>query len=331
MKKKMIKILTLILVANLLIYTSVMAYSNYNETQQFQNTITYFDMETREMVTEEIPTLEQIMIEKNRSNLSSTISSNLNITIDENGGRIEPYIANPIAEVEPNIIIGGDNRTPVTNTTVYPYKTVCYLEVTFPDGTTSLYGTGVLVYKDVVLTAGHVVYQPKHGGYATKVAVFPGRAGGPGVQGSEPYLYTTVQNLYVDPQYVSNQSAYYDWAMMKTYDPIGNYVGAWMGIAYSGDYSFFVNDGLSVSIVGYPEDKGKYYQYYSRDRVAYAENRFMAYYTDSFRGQSGSPVYEQDQYVVAIHHGDWPNSQPALNLGVNINQSRFSLIVSWMN
>lgn len=330
MKKTLLKLSAFVLIINLLMYVPAMAYSNdvVNE-EQSQNKITYFDMETRKMVTEEIPTLNQILKERNRSNVT--------INIDENGGRIEPYIADPTTEIDPNIITEpNDGRQFVANTRVYPYKTVCYLEVTFPNGRTDTYGTGVLVYKDIVLTAGHVVYRPDCGGYATKVAVFPGRAGDTTVSGSEPYQYTTVQNLYVDPAYV-NGDGHSDWAMMKTYNTIGDWVGAWMGIAYSEDYSFFVDDNLSVSVVGYPMDKGdpagnhkQFFQWYSRDKVFAVNNKIMVYLTDTYSGQSGAPVYEKDQYVVAIHHGEFVNSYQKMNYGVNINKERFEKIVGWM-
>lgn len=321
MKKKMLKLLTGFVASILLLYPMTMAYSPADTEEKTTEKMVHINMETREITTEEYPVMRQETMEKMARN------ANVTINIDENGGRIEPYIANPTEEIDPNAIIDGESRTQVGNTTVYPYKTVCYLEVTFPDGTTNLYGSGVLVYKDLVLTAGHVVYKPEHGGYATKIAAFPGRNG----KNYEPYQYTTAMNLWVSDGYVSSQNAYDDWAVFETWDSIGDRVGAWMGLAYSEDYSFFVNDGLSVSVVGYPQSKGEYYQYYGRDKVVAADNLIMVYNADATEGQSGGPVYEKDQYVVAIAKGEGYLNGKMINYGTTINKTRFNFIVSKMN
>src|SRR5438552_3098849 len=37
--------------------------------------------------------------------------------------------------VSPQVIVGRDNRTSITDTRVYPYSTICQIISTFPDGT----------------------------------------------------------------------------------------------------------------------------------------------------------------------------------------------------
>lgn len=60
-------------------------------------------------------------------------------------------------------IIGDDGLVIVVDTTESPYRNVCYLEVTFPDGAVG-HASGTLVYSNVLLTAGHAVYAASHGG-----------------------------------------------------------------------------------------------------------------------------------------------------------------------
>ena len=55
---------------------------------------------------------------------------------------------------------------------VSPYKQVCYIQTYFPDGTV-LRGSGTVVGANDVLTALHVVYDAKYGGWAKKIVVTP--------------------------------------------------------------------------------------------------------------------------------------------------------------
>ncbi|KTT04392.1 hypothetical protein SB14R_00785 [Pseudomonas oryzihabitans] len=60
----------------------------------------------------------------------------------------------------------------ITNRSTSPYKEVCYIQTYFSDGTV-LRGSGTIVGANDVLTALHVVYQEKHGGWATRTVVTP--------------------------------------------------------------------------------------------------------------------------------------------------------------
>ncbi|MCQ4322418.1 DUF4214 domain-containing protein [Stutzerimonas stutzeri] len=58
----------------------------------------------------------------------------------------------------------------VTELSVYPYRAVAHLYVTFPDGSAAL-GTGALVGRNDLLTATHVLYDPDAGGWATDIRI----------------------------------------------------------------------------------------------------------------------------------------------------------------
>lgn len=62
--------------------------------------------------------------------------------------------------------------------TAPPYSAVCYVTVTFPDGF-SARASGVVVGRNDVLTALHVVYRAEHGGWASAVSITPGADTGP--------------------------------------------------------------------------------------------------------------------------------------------------------
>lgn len=56
----------------------------------------------------------------------------------------------------------------------FPYAAMTYIEATFPDGT-RVSGSGTMVGRNDVLTAAHVVYDPRLGGAAESVQIEPGR------------------------------------------------------------------------------------------------------------------------------------------------------------
>jgi len=65
-----------------------------------------------------------------------------------------------------------------TERTTLPYSAVCYITVTFPDGF-SARASGVVIGRNDVLTALHVVYRAERGGWASTVEVTPGADTGP--------------------------------------------------------------------------------------------------------------------------------------------------------
>ena len=65
----------------------------------------------------------------------------------------------------------GLAQTRVTNM-VYPYSTVVHIEVLFPNGAHE-HGSGVMVGRNDVLTAGHLLYNPQLGGLAVSAHVIP--------------------------------------------------------------------------------------------------------------------------------------------------------------
>lgn len=142
--------------------------------------------------------------------------------------------------------------------TTYPYKDVVYLSVTYPDGS-RFGGTGAIVGRNDVLTATHMLYDPDHGGWATKLDIYPGAdvnmAAG-GIIQDAPYklgAYTWTVNAF--PNYVfsvgSNSTltyaeSQYDVAIIGLSIPIGDIVGGWFGLATGYNTSQYANE------IGYP-------------------------------------------------------------------------------
>src|SRR5262249_47658918 len=69
----------------------------------------------------------------------------------------------------------------VPNPSDYPWRVNVQVNITFPDGMT-YGGSGALIDATHVITAGHVVFDPDHGGFADSIEVVPAYD-----RGSEPY------------------------------------------------------------------------------------------------------------------------------------------------
>ncbi len=71
---------------------------------------------------------------------------------------IETELQNNNDLISPMEIIGSrDERVRVLTTTIKPYSSVVYGEVTFPNGDTGTI-TAVMIYKNLAITAGHCAY-----------------------------------------------------------------------------------------------------------------------------------------------------------------------------
>jgi len=86
------------------------------------------------------------------------------------------------SDATPNTIIGSGNRERVWTTTVNPYRAVVHLEIIRADGGQD-FCTGFFVRPDMIMTAGHCVYQydragrPLAGrGWVNQIAVIPARS-----------------------------------------------------------------------------------------------------------------------------------------------------------
>lgn len=181
-------------------------------------------------------------------------------------------------------VFGADNRSLVLNTAAEPYRSVAYVSVVFPDGTSG-WGTGSIVGRNDVLTAGHVLYDADHGGYATQVTVTPASQGG-----SAPYGVITSTHLDVNSDFVNNRTYDSDFGLITTATNIGDSTG-WMAIGGT------VSSGSTISTAGYPSDR-----YNGTGMIA--ETGHVAGTTstrvifdsdiDGYFGQSGSAVWTTD-------------------------------------
>ena len=254
-------------------------------------------------------------------------SDNVTQQADETGlNATPPFEGMPSPVLSPTTVFPPDDRVRITDTTVYPWRTICKLLITMPD-TTQWMGSGALIgcqdgHGYHVLTAGHCVYDPDHGGWASSIEVIPGLD-----DNYMPYFsaWTTYMRSYTGwTQYQDHQ---HDWAVITLDRTIGDYTG-WMG-RMTAAYTDAMYTGV-LNTAGYPGDKGGWTMWYDSDNGRTANEYNHWYYMDTYEGQSGSPVWrlvDSNRYILTVHaYGD---DGSASNHGTRLNQDKFDRVITW--
>lgn len=244
-------------------------------------------------------------------------------------------------------IYGNDDRYRINseNTSRYPYSAICRIRFEIQTLNSVLvggspdidYATGVMVGKNVVLTAAHVINQP---GIVTKnYTVSPGYC-----NNNTPFGTSKVIYYYLPPEWEEKsimetnddrfEAANYDWAILVLEDDLGVFSG-WMEPVNLAS-SDLIN--LTATINGYPKQLGNYqYQYESWGQLYGIFSRRLEYYIDTTGGQSGAPIFNLKNQVIGIHGGslDYFDSEgnwiDRVNRGARIQNTFYNAIVSVMN
>lgn len=234
---------------------------------------------------------------------------------------VRARVDDPVLEA----IIGTDERSRVTDTSSYPWRTICSLLITASTGAQYL-GTAWLVAPRLLLTAGHCVYMSDEGGWVREIEVVPGRDAD-----SRPFGSAVARDFRSVTGWTQDGDSNYDYGaiMLPEDSRYGDQLG-WFGYASRADDYL---RGLAVNISGYPGDGGPAHvdgtQWYDSRTVADVQERQITYEADTYGGQSGAPVWETTadggRYGVAIH----TFGTSVHNGGTRITGDVFDNIVAW--
>lgn len=199
----------------------------------------------------------------------------------------EPYF--PENTLQPNSVIGTDERTKVTSTTTYPNSAICHITIRWKDGASSV-GTAWMYYDNIAITAGHCVYSASHGGWASSIEVRPAANGS-----YSPYGTVYATKLHTATKYMDNANWEYDYGVIELSSDIGKSTGY-----FGTSWTILSLKNTQVTITGYP---GEYYRemWTMGGKVTKSTTRKVYYSIDTTGGQSGSPVFKSDNRVIAIH------------------------------
>lgn len=214
---------------------------------------------------------------------------------------------------------GEDDRRPVQSET-RPWSHVCALEITAATGETFL-GTGWLVGRKTVITAGHCVYMHAERGAVRSIKVTPGLDGARAPFGSKMAVAF---------------GAMPGWMRQDPASDVAGIVIEGPGFRGAGSFGFGVAArekllSAVANIAGYPEDLGAGHYQYFHGRVPKAVDlvkRAIVYDTDTYGGQSGSPIWINTGGVRAVI-GVHTTGGASVNSGVLIDSEVFRYILDW--
>ena len=238
-------------------------------------------------------------------------------------------------------IVGDDNRVEVTNTRVFPYSAIAYMEMDFANGR-DYTATAFMISKNVAMTAAHNLFEKYSSGndpvWATTVKIWPGR-NGDGIFSGRPFGRADAVEVVISKQYYtesigSELSDYYDWGFIRLDDDIGEecgYFGFELGASY----------GSLVYVSGYGESDNKQ-RMGSGHTLDYSDFGFDPTYVrhydvDVTDGQSGAPVYRETNggefLVIAVHNMDYADEPGgdygSVNQGSCITHQLYAFILSY--
>ena len=215
----------------------------------------------------------------------------------------------PLQGVQPRTVLGNDDRVQVTNTTTFPYSAVVFVVAAYANGE-SFVGSGALVSPDAVLTAGHVAFDPDLKQWAQTITVYPALNGT-----DAPYGHATATKMISVSGWTNDLNSQHDIAILRLNDPIGVKTG-WFGITSS------VDAAETLFTAGYPTDKPRQTMWRTSGKILSMTTDNIFYDLDTYPGQSGSGVYNQDNQIVAVH----AYSQDTQNFGTRLNPS----VLAWI-
>lgn len=216
-------------------------------------------------------------------------------------------------------IFGADDRVRINPTTSYPWTTVCKVYMRFPNGSNWI-GSGIMINRKYMLTAGHCVYSRENGGWATQIRVVPAQNGTYAPYGQ---AYATYMRSYVG--WTRDRNFDYDLALVTLDRNVGTSTG-WLGYAAISSIN-----GLTSNTAGYPGDRdGGANMYFTSGTIASSTSLSYRTYMDIKGGQSGSGVWRLlngNRHVFGVV--SWES--PSINGGPRITSARFNDLTNWIN
>lgn len=184
----------------------------------------------------------------------------------------------------------------ITDTTQFPYRVVCLLEIHTAGGTV-LQGSGWLVSPNTIITAGHCVFQREYNAWASYILVHLAVNG----TANEFYIVQQTQDIHSVAEWTQGGDQSYDYGCIVLPTPVdaGN-----MGYTSLTDEQL---KSLLIAILGYPAEQTPDHETMWGDQgfLTGVSPTQIYYALQTLEGMSGGPVFYtngDDRYVVGIHN-----------------------------
>ncbi|HBE71252.1 MAG TPA: hypothetical protein DDW52_24155 [Planctomycetaceae bacterium] len=207
------------------------------------------------------------------------------------------YQAKSVCDNDQRLRIDLSSPTPRTGRS---HVATCSLRRLWPDGSRTD-ATGFFVAPRLVLTAGHCVYNPTRGGWASRVEVIPAANGITSGRVNTPFGSQTVLqiDLRATDRWINQGNAEFDIGAVRLPNRI-LFNGINAGRTRSPVFTFLQRDrwgDVSVEIPQYPADKPALTQWWINTangtcRIPHPRNnpRTLTHTLDTAGGSSGSPI-----------------------------------------
>ncbi len=231
-------------------------------------------------------------------------------------GKREQPLTLPARKVGIETVIGADERIEITDTDKYPWRMIAALSlIPRPPLTARYIGTGWFIGRRTLLTAGHCVFsESDFGGWIGRIEVSPGRSGD-----RFPFGTVAARRFSTLAKWKTAADPDYDVGCIHLDEPLGDRVGFFKLASKSDDE---LEDRL-LNVSGYPLDRGGgRLQFFHANRVLHPAARRIYYDIDTYGGQSGSPVWLEDEpggepIGVGIHAYGVGGTASSLNITAN--------------
>ena len=217
----------------------------------------------------------------------------------------------------------------MTNTGVFPFNTICYLEMY--QGDSGYRGSGSIVSPYTVLTCGHVVYNQDNNTWMSSITVAPGQkeytSGGDVYQ---PYGVQSAAYSRAPQPYVEGGSWEYDYAALHLKQPFYG-IATYIPIEFDCE----IVQGDTFNVIGYPgeaQGSSTFGLWLGGGPVDSVDSKGVLWHTiDATSGNSGGPTYyylsdSGARRIVATLAGGGDK----WNVGPYFNARNKSLIVKWL-
>lgn len=232
----------------------------------------------------------------------------------------------------------------VTDGSPFPYSAIVQIISVFPNQPAGQYfqGSGTIVDRFHVLTAGHLVYDASLGGYAKQITVYPGRTGATTPFGAANGIQERTFDPFIADDKV-NSTAHApgdgDVGLITLDRTLGDQTG-WIPFAADNNDAFFA--GQTFRKIGYPGDQG----FSGRDMYAevgpidgavpgvvtgFGALEWSTANLTSIAGESGSSLYYKDAQGNRTIYGVLETGGGGRGDAERITPTVWSTLTSWIS